>query len=58
MLSNLKPIFHNNANAFALGPCVGLKPLKVMPGMLGLGLSWPCRFHVVCVNFVCIGYLT
>ena len=24
-------------------------------GPLALGLHWPCRFHVVFVNFICIG---
>ena len=22
------------------------------------GLRWPCTFHVVCVNFMCVGYPT
>ena len=27
-------------------------------GMQGLGLHWPCRFHIVYVNFLCVGYTT
>ena len=27
-------------------------------GTRGLCSCWPCTFHVVCVNFVCVGYLT
>ena len=26
-------------------------------GTRELGLGWACTFHVVCVNFVCIGHL-
>ena len=26
-----------------------------MLGMRGFGSHWPCRFHVVCVNFVRVG---
>ena len=25
-------------------------------GMQELGLHWGCKFHVVCVNFICVGY--
>ena len=72
---SLKPIFHCNAELFALCPRVGLETLVSKNAKICVtpnanperksveywwiwGMHWSCTFHVVCVNFSCVGYPT
>ena len=55
---NLKSLVNRRTpNANRHGPNVSRWNI-VYIGRQGLGLNWACRFHVVCVIFVCVGYPT